>query len=72
MQNPLLPPVFLTFIKVTAILGFLSAGALIVALVYKGFKKVFGEEKAKKYRWVFIAVNIPLLFLLVYIFFIFF
>ncbi|OGM23489.1 hypothetical protein A2865_02375 [Candidatus Woesebacteria bacterium RIFCSPHIGHO2_01_FULL_39_17] len=72
MQNSLLPPGFLIFIKVSAVAGFFAAGAFIVALAYKGFKRVFGEEKAKKYRWAFILVNIPLLFVLIYIFFIFF
>ena len=47
MQNSLLPPGFFIFIKVSAVAGFFAAGALIVALIYKGFKKVFGEDEVK-------------------------
>ncbi len=68
----LLPSDFITFIKVAAALGFFSAIALIVAIEYKGFKKVLGEEIAKKYMWVFIVGNVTLLFVVIFIFLVIF
>lgn len=64
----LLPSGFYTFIRVTAVLGYFAAGAFIVGLVYKGFKKVTGEDNVKRYRLTFILLNIPLFFLFIYIF----
>ena len=68
----LLPPGFYIFAKFSAVLGFFTAGAFIVGLSYKGFKKLVGDEKAKKFRWIFIGINFPLLFIFVYIFFVIF
>lgn len=64
----ILPPEFLGFVRLAALLGFFAAEALIVALAYKGFAKVFGEEKAEKYRWLFVVGNIPILLILLFMF----
>lgn len=62
----LLPDEFLTFVKVSAVLGFLAALALVSALVYKGIEKLVGPEEAKKYRWAVVLVDV--IVLLVFIF----
>ena len=68
----ILPAEFLTFIQASALLGFFAAQALVVALVYKGFVKLFGEEKGKKYRMVFILSNIPIFLILLFMFWVIF
>ena len=57
----LLPPEFLTFIKVSAILGFIAALVFTSALVYKGVVSLVGPEEAKKYRWVVVVVDLAIL-----------
>lgn len=44
----LLPKDFVTFIKMTAIFGFIASLVLVSALVYKGIEKVVMPEEAKK------------------------
>ncbi|OGM09493.1 hypothetical protein A2159_01015 [Candidatus Woesebacteria bacterium RBG_13_34_9] len=64
----ILPPEFYSFLKLSAFIGFFSAGVMTVGICYKLYKKFFGEEKAKKYRKYFFWVNIPLFFVFLYIF----
>lgn len=64
----LLPAEFLVFIKVAAALGFFAAIALVITLEYRGFKKILGEEKAKKYRLLFVLGNALILLIVIFIF----
>lgn len=68
----LLPPEFLVGVKIAAVMGFFAFAAFIVGIEYKGFKKILGDEKSKKYQWVFILMNLPMFFLFVYIFMVIF
>lgn len=68
----LLPLEFVSFIKFSAILGFIAALALTSALVYKGIQKVVGPEEAKKYRWVVAVVDVVVLFIFIFIYLVFF
>ena len=68
----LLPPEFIYFVKLSAILGFIAALALTSALVYKGVEKIFGKENAKKYRWIVILVDILVLIVFAFIYINFF
>ena len=70
--SDLLPPEFLIGVKIAAILGFFAFATFVVGIEYKYFKKILGEEKSKKYQWVFILMNMPLFFLFVYIFMVIF
>jgi amino acid transporter len=68
----LLPPEFVTFIKVSAILGFIAALALTSALVYKGIKKLVGPEEAKKYRRIIVIADVVILLVFFFIYLIIF
>ncbi len=68
----LLPGEFLTFIKVTAVLGFIAALVLTSALVYKGIEKLVGPEEAKKYRWTVVIGDIIVFFVFLFIYLLFF
>ena len=49
ISSGLLPPEFLSIVKATAVMGFFTAGAMIIGLAYKGFKKVLGIVKEGKH-----------------------
>ncbi len=68
----LLPENFLTFVQVSAILGFIATLALCSVLVYKGVEKFIGAEKAKEYRWLVLVVDIVVLFIFIFIYLAFF
>ena len=66
----IIPNDFVTFIKVIAILGFFACLAFVSALVYRGIRKVIGPEEAKKYRWVVVVVDIAVLFIFGFMYFV--
>jgi hypothetical protein len=68
----LLPPEFLSFIKFSAILGFIAALVLTSAIVYKVIEKIVGKEEAKKYRWAVVIVDLVVLFIFIFIYVVFF
>ncbi|KKR30617.1 MAG: hypothetical protein UT61_C0004G0044 [Candidatus Woesebacteria bacterium GW2011_GWA1_39_8] len=72
ISGGLLPPEFLSIVKATAVMGFFAAGAMIIGLAYKGFKKVLGEEMAREYRFYFVLGTLPFIFILGYMFFVIF
>lgn len=68
----LIPDDFVTFIKFSAILGFLAALALTSALVYKGIVKLVGPEQAKKYRWAVVIGDVIIFLIFLFIYLVFF
>jgi hypothetical protein len=64
----ILPPDFLSFIQFTAVVGFISALVLTTAVVYKSLGKLLGEERVKKFRWVFIVIDVVILFVFFFIY----
>ncbi len=64
----ILPPDFLSFVRFTAVVGFISALVLTTAVVYKALGKLLGEEKVKKYRWVFVLIDIVILLVFIFIY----
>ena len=53
-------------------MGFFAAGAMIIGLAYKGYKKVLGEEKAKEYRHYFVLGTLPFILLYTFMFLVLF
>jgi hypothetical protein len=68
----LIPPEFITFIRISAILGFIAALALTSALVYKGVEKLKGKEEAKKYRWAIVIADVVIFLIFIFIYIILF
>jgi len=68
----LMPPEFLEFVRVCAIMGFIAAEALVSALVYKGIGKLYGYDRAKKYKWKIVIADVIIFFIFLYIYFLFF
>lgn len=64
----LLPKSFIDLIQIAAILGFLSALALVSALVYKGIEKLVGPEEAKKYRLIIVIVDVVVLLVFIFMY----
>lgn len=68
----LLPQEFITFIRISALLGFIAALALTSALVYKGIQKLVGPDEAKKYRWAVVVGDVIILFVFIFIYLVIF
>jgi hypothetical protein len=64
----ILPPDLISFIRFTSVVGFISALVLTTAVFYKSLGKKLGEEKVKKYRWVFVLVDVVILFAFIFIY----
>jgi hypothetical protein len=68
----LLPDDFFTFIKVSALLGFIASLVLISALIYKGMEKLVGPEEVKKYRWLIVVADVVVLLVFIFMYIIIF
>lgn len=64
----ILPPDFLSFVRFTAVVGFIAALVLTTAVIYRSLGKLLGEEKVKKFRWVFVVIDIVILLVFVFIY----
>lgn len=64
----ILPPDFIAFIQVSAVLGFIATLVLTTAVVYKYLGKVLGEERVKKYRSVFVIADVVVLLVFIFIY----
>lgn len=72
INTELLPAEFLTIVRVTAILGFLTVGGFVIGIGYKIFNKVLGEKAAEKHKKIYFYLTIPLLLVMVYMYYILF
>lgn len=68
----LLPSEFVNFIQVSAVTGFIAALVLTTAVAYKYLGKLLGEERIKKYRWIFVIADIIILLVFIFIYLIVF
>lgn len=64
----LLPSDFVTFIRISAIAGFIASLVLVSALVYKMVEKHIGKERAKKFKLIIVAIDIVVLFVFIFIY----
>ena len=63
----LVPPQIMTFVRYTAIAGFIAIVPLVINLDYKAFSLVF-KEKTITYWWFFVVLTIVPLMVLLYAF----
>lgn len=68
----LLPDDFITFIRMSAIAGFIAALALTSALVYKIVEKFVGKERARKFRLIIVIADVVILLVFIFIYLVIF
>ncbi len=67
----IIPQKMLDVVKVSSIVGLISATTLFINLNFKAFKMIF-KEKSRSYWWLFLMMAIAPLLIFLYLFTLFF